>query len=62
MAREKVSFTMEAATKTKLEALKARLRREGLARSVASESAIIESLIRRADLPTLLNDLGRRQA
>lgn len=53
---------METGTKMKLEALKARLRREGLARSVASESAIIESLIRRVDFPTLLNDLGRRQA
>ena len=52
---------MEGATKTKLEALKARLRREGLARSVASESAIIESLIRHADLPTLLNDLRKLQ-
>lgn len=60
MAREKVSFTMETGTKTKLEGLKARLRKEGLARSVASESAIIESLIRRADVPTLLNDLGKR--
>lgn len=53
---------MESGTKTKLEGLKARLRREGLARSVASESAIIESLVRRVDFATLLNDLGRRQA
>jgi hypothetical protein len=60
MAREKVSFTMEAVTKTKLETLKARLRREGLARSVASESAIIESLVRRADVQALLDDLGSR--
>ena len=52
---------METGMKTRLEGLKARLRKEGLARSVASESAIIESLIRHADLPTLLDDLSRRQ-
>jgi hypothetical protein len=57
--REKVSFTMETATKTKLETLKVRLRKEGLARSIASESAIVESLIRRADVSALLDDLAR---
>jgi hypothetical protein len=56
MEKTKVTLNLAESAKQKLEALKARLRKEGVARSAASESAIVESLIRRADFTALLAD------
>lgn len=45
--------------KLALENLKLRLRKAGLARSAASEAAILEVLILHADFDVLLDKLGR---
>jgi hypothetical protein len=59
-AREKVSFTLPERLKDKLEDLKTDLRRRGLARSVATESGIIEVLIELASEDTLYRALRKR--
>jgi hypothetical protein len=56
--RQKTSFAMSARTKLALESLKLRLRRAGLARSVASEASILEDLILNADFVGILERLG----
>jgi hypothetical protein len=57
--RQKASFNMVPRAKNALENLKVRLRRAGVARSVASESAILEALIFNADFDWLLEKLGK---
>ncbi len=57
--REKTSFAMTPKVKLALENLKLRLRKAGLARSAASEAAILEVLILHADFDVLLDKLGR---
>lgn len=59
-AREKVSFTLPGSLKTKLEDLKQKLRRRGLARSVATESGIVETLIELASEDVLYRALRKR--
>jgi hypothetical protein len=56
MEKTKVTLSLAESAKQKLESLKARLRKEGVPRGAASESAIMESLIRRADFEALLAD------
>jgi hypothetical protein len=58
--KEKVSFMLPPDLKQRLEDLKADLRRRGLARSVASESAIIETLIELANPNVLFSALKKR--
>lgn len=58
--REKVSFTLPESLKNKLEDLKQNLRRRGLARSIATESAIVEVLIKLASEETLYRTLRKR--
>lgn len=58
-ARQKTSIAMTETTKLKLESLKLRLRKAGIARSQASESAIVEVLVAAADFETLLDRLSR---
>ena len=50
MEKIAATFTLSLQAKTKLERLKAALRREGIARSVASESAIVDALVRVATI------------
>lgn len=57
--REKTSFAMTPRVKLALENLKLRLRKAGLARSAASEAAILETLILNADFNLLLEKLWR---
>lgn len=52
---------LQPATKTRLETLKGQLRKRGLARSVASESAILETLIRTADLDVIFEALSKKR-
>lgn len=59
-SREKVSFVLPQSLKTKLERLKLALRGRGLARSVATESGIIEALIELASEETLYRVLRKR--
>jgi hypothetical protein len=59
-SREKVSFTLPESLKAKLEDLKRNLRRRGLARSVATESGIVEMLIEHANEETLYRALRKR--
>jgi hypothetical protein len=49
MDKVKATFMLSERTKDKLEALKARLRKAGIARNAANESAIVECLILEAD-------------
>jgi hypothetical protein len=58
--KEKVSFTMRSSTKLRLESLKARLRKNRIARAEASESGIVEHLILNADFDALLDAFQRR--
>lgn len=58
--REKVSFTLPEGLKARLEDLKRDLRRRGLARSVATESGIVETLIELANEETLYRALRKR--
>lgn len=58
-AREKTSITMLPKTKIALERLKLRLRSAGVSRSIATESAIIETLILTADFEGLQDYLTR---
>ena len=57
--REKTSFAITPKVKLALENLKLRLRRAGMARSTASEAAILETLILNADFDLLLDQLSR---
>jgi hypothetical protein len=59
MERQKASFNMDPRAKMALENLKIRLRRAGIARSVASESMILETLILNADYDMLLEALEK---
>lgn len=62
MEKTKATFNLTEAAKQRLEALKARLRKESdLERSQANESAIVDCLIRAADFDTVLADLRRRR-
>jgi hypothetical protein len=58
-AREKTSIAMTPKCKLALERLKLRLRTSGVARSVATESAIVEALILHANFEELLAYLSR---
>lgn len=58
--KDKVSFMLASDLKEKLEDLKTDLRRRGLARSVATESAIIETLIANASEDALYRNLKKR--
>ena len=58
--KEIATFMLAPATKDRLESLKAKLRRLGLPRSVATESAIVETLIKGADADTLYKAFGGR--
>ena len=58
MEREKTSFALTPKAKLALERLKLRLRTAGLARSVASESAIVETLILTANFDALLRAIA----
>jgi hypothetical protein len=58
--KEKVSFMLHGDVKERLEDLKSTLRRRGLARSVATESAIVEALIELANENTLYQALRNR--
>ncbi len=58
-ARLKTSIAMTETTKTKLETLKLRLRKAGIPRGEASESAIIEVLVAQADFDAILSRLSR---
>jgi hypothetical protein len=58
--REKVCFTLPESLKARLEDLKRNLRRRGLARSVATESGIVEALIELANEETLYRTLRKR--
>lgn len=58
-AREKTSLGMTPKTKIALERLKLRLRASGIARSIATESAIVECLILTANFEELLSYLER---
>ena len=49
MDKEKATFMLTPRAKEKLEGLKAKLRRNGIARSIATESAIVEAMILHAD-------------
>lgn len=49
MDKVKATFMQSERAKDKLEALKGRLRKAGIARNVANESAIVECLILEAD-------------
>ncbi len=57
--RQKASFNMAPRAKMALENLKLKLRRAGVARSTASESRILETLIFNADFDALLEKLGK---
>lgn len=57
--RQKTSFAMTPKVKLALENLKLRLRKAGVARSAASEAAILEALILGADFDVLFKRLGR---
>jgi hypothetical protein len=57
--REKTSFALTPKAKLALERLKLRLRTAGIVRSIASESAIVETLILTADFDALLNAFDR---
>lgn len=56
--RYKTSVAMTETTKNRLETLKLRLRKAGIARGDASESAIIEILVATADFDVLLDNLS----
>lgn len=58
--KDKVSFMLAPDLKERLEDLKTDLRRRGLARSVATESAIIETLIELANPNALFAALRKR--
>jgi hypothetical protein len=58
--KDKVSFMLASDLKERLEDLKTDLRRRGLARSVATESAIIETLIANASEDALYRSLKKR--
>lgn len=62
MDRDKVSFMLASDLKARLEDLKTDLRRRGLERSVATESAIVETLIELANENTLFAALKKRQS
>ena len=55
-----MSFTLPEGLKARLEDLKRNLRRRGLARSVATESGIVETLIELANEETLYRALRKR--
>ena len=55
-----MSFTLPESLKARLEDLKRNLRRRGLARSVATESGIVETLIELANEETLYRALRKR--
>lgn len=55
-----MSFTLPERLKARLEDLKLNLRRRGLARSVATESGIVEALIELANEETLYRTLRKR--
>ena len=57
MDKTKATFNLSERAKGRLESLKARLRKAGVARSIANESAIVEALVMGADLEALLRDL-----
>lgn len=57
--RVKVAYEIAESAKIKLEKLKTKLRKAGMARREASEVAILESLIKHADFEALLSDLNR---
>jgi hypothetical protein len=59
MEKTKATFSLSERAKERLEALKARLRKAGVTRSIASESAIIEVLILAADFDALLDGFDR---
>jgi len=56
--REKTSVGMTATTLNRLDALKARLRKAGVARADASMASIIEALVAHADFDLLLDKLS----
>ena len=59
--REKTSIGMKPSTKTKLERLKLRLREAGISRSSASEAAIVEALVMKADFDRLLRHFEQHE-
>lgn len=57
--REKTSFALRPSVRLRLGKLRQRLLEAGLARSTASEAAILEALILTADFDTVLTRLSR---
>ena len=60
MEKIKVTFNLPERTKERLEALKAKLRKAGVTRAVANESAIVDALILSADFDDLLEAFERQ--